>query len=978
MCNNLNNELDNFSVSESRTCDVEICKRYLTSYKNPFTILTQNIRSISKNFDSFSIMYQVLNTNCDIIIFTECWLTNHNEFLPQIPGYNIHNSKTHYFQNDGVVVYTKNTLCVTVEEPDMEDCNRLLVKIGSEYAILAIYRPPSFKNTDNFTTSLDSTLKTLSSFKTVILTGDININILPEKCTDAGQIYLNLCCFHGLLPAHMLPTHDSGSCLDHIMLKSNRPALALVANSTITDHRTVLLTLNRTLPKQIRTHTISKLNLNKLEEDLCNIDLDPVFKNDDADTCMSYLINNIQQAILKNTSHIKLSNKNCNIKPWITPGLLRCMRHRDKLHMKAKSNPDNAVLQLSYKRYRNFCNKILKKVKIEYEKSELEKAGNNSKKIWKHIKSFTYLSKQHESPSALLHPQAPHVVSANNVNNFFANIGKRLAEKIEKLTPGSNTFPTDNAPLNSFVLINTDMEEVEKIIMSLKDDCAVGWDNISNKILKKFKHILIPPLTYIFQLCLSSGVFPKCLKKAVVVPIHKSGDKTEVTNYRPISLLPAVSKILEKIINNRLMQFLNKNSFLSRTQFGFRPNLSAADAVHELTDYLAQNLDKGNQTIGIFLDLSKAFDTVSIPILLHKLEMLGIRGTQLKLFENYLTERTQCVKIGNVVSSDQENTGFGVPQGSILGPTLFLIYINDLCNLKLENGIILSYADDTALLFSANAENKNLVYDYAQRGFNIVNRWLQHHLLTLNAEKTNFIEFSKQKPKSQLKIPNVYAHYCKSLGYPCTCPTITNTNKTKYLGIIIDETLSFKQHIEALSSRVRKLIFVFKKLRFISDSKIIRQVYFALCQSVLTYCITSWGGSAKTLLLRIERAQRAVLKVSTFRPFRYPTKLLYESCKVLTVRQLFISSIVLKQHTALPYSPELTNKRRVDKDCTIKTTKHALTSRFYLFLGPILYNRLNAKLVLYPLTYTKCKNVLQKSLQEMSYEDTENLLTIVK
>lgn len=226
----------------------------------------------------------------------------------------------------------------------------------------------------------------------------------------------------------------------------------------------------------------------------------------------------------------------------------------------------------------------------------------------------------------------------------------------------------------------------------------------------------------------------------------------------------------------------------------------------------------------------------------------------------------------------------------------------------------------------------------------------------------------------------LYAHYC---NFPsdgqCMCSAIRITDRIKYLGIIIDETLSFKHHIEALCARTRKLIFVFKKLRHIADPQLIRQVYFSLCQSVLTYCITTWGGAGKTLLLAIERAQRAILKVSTFRPFLFPTNLLYKLCNVLTVRQLFIIGIVLKQHAALPYNTDLTDKRRKDIVCSQKIRpKFAFTHKFFVFLGPLLYNRLNAVSHIYPLNFNKCKKNLLETLQNMSYEDTEKLLLVVK
>lgn len=982
MSNIIISDLDNFSASESRTCAVERCKHYLPSCNNSIIVLTQNIRSISKNFDNFCVFMQRLDINCDIFVLTECWLsTNCN--LPHLPGYKIYKSLINYNQNDGIVIYVKNSLNfnVSVEEPKIVDCNRILISIGTDTAILAIYRPPAFKNVNIFIESLNSSLQKLTHYQNLILIGDININIRPDNCDSVAHEYLNVCSFHGMFPAHTLPTHQSGSCLDHIFLKSRFPSVALVTNSSLTDHSAALLTLNRKLPNITRTQNYkSQINERKLEDNLFCIDFDPLCNFDDADECMSYFINKVRQAISRSTIFTQSSNKNYNIKPWITPGLIRCMRHRDKLHMKAKSNPDNLILQISYKRYRNFCNDVLKKVKKSYDKKELEKAGTDSKRIWKVIKNVTHMSKQHESSSGLFQEGTSQLTSVNSANDYFVNIGKCLASKVQShsfMSQSSIQHSCENS-FRSFVLLDTDEAEVERIIMDLKDDSAVGWDNISNKMLKRYRHILVSPLTYIFRKCLAQGVFPKCLKKAVIIPVYKSGNKDQISNYRPISLLPAISKILEKIINIRLVRYFEKYSVFSRSQYGFRPKLSTADAVHQLTNYLVQELDKGNKTLGIFLDLAKAFDTVSVPILLLKLESLGIRGNQLKLLTSYLYERSQCVKINNVISSDLTNTSHGVPQGSILGPTLFLVYINDLCNLKLHGGKIISYADDTALLFSASSEEE--VYEYAQRGFNVVNNWLQQHLLTLNADKTKYVYFSMRKYKTILTNPKLHAHRCKDpVNHRCTCPDIGIANNLKYLGVIIDENLSFKPHIEALCGRIRKLIYIFKKLRTVADYALIRQVYLALGQSIINYCITSWGGTSKTSLLSMERAQRAVLKVATFRPYLYSTELLYKNCNVLTVRQLFILSTILKQHTALPYSTEITNKRRKDRVCPQNTgMKSAFSSSFFMFLGPLLYNRFNAKFGIYSINYHSTRSILYAALQKMSYEDTEKLLLVIK
>lgn len=976
MTNQLICDLDSFSVSESKICNVEDCKHLLLSGDKTLTLLTQNIRSINRNMNGFEVLLQNLDISCDIIVLTECWLSKQTVKLPSLDGYYSYKTDRNINQNDGLVVYIKNNLRTIKEEPVSEDSNCLIIKVTPDTVVMAVYRPPS-QNMDRFLDSLDTNLRNITCFKNIILLGDININIASGKTDTHVHKYLNICSFHGLLPAHYHPTHQSGSCLDHIILKSKNPSKTLVTNSSLTDHQAVLLTLQISSPRNNCMRSCTKINMTNLENDIRGINFDPVYNSNDANISLKYFIDSLQCEIRKNTFTKIMPRKYSCIKPWITPGLVRCIRHRDKLHLKLKLAPDNEILSVTYKRYRNFCSNLLKKIKNQYDKNELQKAGKNSKLVWKFIKTNTFRSKNPEPPLDLLSTEISPSESMNKVNHFFANVGKNLAEKYlssSHFSPQNQT--TTCSKIDSFVLLDTDVNEVVRIINGLKVGCATGWDDIPNNILIRFKYLLAPPLTHIFQLCLSKGIFPNLLKKAVVTPVFKSGDKNCVNNYRPISVLTGLSKILEKIINSRLIKYLEDKRLLSDSQFGFRPKKSTSHAVHKLTNYISTNLDNGMHTIGIFLDLAKAFDTISCTLLLHKLETLGIRGAQLRLFSDYLSNRHQCVKIGQYTSSDLKNSGFGIPQGSILGPTLFLIYINGLCNLPLQNGIIMSYADDTALLFSAKSRVE--VYENAQNGFNMVSDWLHNNLLTLNADKTRYILFTMKNTIIPLTNLNIYAHNCRRYAdTACSCPTLAKADHLKYLGVTIDSNLNFRKHIDLLCTRVRKLIYVFKNLRNIADYKLIKQVYLALCQSILTYCITSWGGAAKTILLPLERAQRAILKVATFRPFRFPTHQLYMACNVLTVRQLFILSIVLHQHTSLPFDSAPSDKRRKDLVCTKSQTKHAFANRFYVFLGPFLYNRLNKVLSLYRVSYKKCSIMLSEYLAILNYTDTEKLLEIL-
>lgn len=322
--------------------------------------------------------------------------------------------------------------------------------------------------------------------------------------------------------------------------------------------------------------------------------------------------------------------------------------------------------------------------------------------------------------------------------------------------------------------------------------------------------------------------------------------------------------------------------------------------------------------------------------------------------------------------SDELPITYGVPQGSVIGPTLFLVYLNDLCQIKLNDTKITAFADDTALSFVGDTWPE--VFHKAQYGFNIIKEWLAKNSLTLNTDKTNYMTFSLRQTTQPPPSLYLVAHSCSVPDDQiCNCPKLAQVTNTKYLGVTLDNGLSFSLHIELLQNRVRKLIYIFKTLRHVADARLLRQVYFALCQSLLSYCISTWGGAPKTRLLKLERAQRAILKVSNFKNYMFPTAELYKSCQVLTVRQLFIAKTVLIQHSATPYKK--ISKRRKDIVCVTRKSNLTHSSRFNYFLAPTLYNKLNKILPIYQLSSRDCKNLITKWLQGLTYEETENLLS---
>lgn len=990
--NEITRNIDEIATSTSLICGPEECSTHITNSQPSLNIMSQNIRSISCNFDSFSKLLQRVVVLPDVIILSECWLSC-NRYLPQMVNYGCTASTRLYNQNDGLVIFTKNDLNLTVYEPNFSEANCIIITMNKSTVIIAIYRPPEFKNINNFTNSLDSVLRSLDSFQSIIVMGDTNVNILKDS-TDRQVInYLNMLASHGLLPAHTFPTCGN-SCLDHVFIKTRLLSKTLVIQNSVTDHYTLIFslsTLNTTTSSQ-KNKYFKKINYSGINVQLQSIDFLPVLNENDCDKAANMLLKTVSDVIEANTTIVKFSRRKAPIKPWVTPGLIRSMINRDKLHIKFKNDPEDYITKTTYTRYRNFLTQLLRNLKKQFERSEIEKA-KNAKEMWQVINQIGNLKPHKTKSNELLSIASNPQDAANLVNKYFAGVGEALALKVASNTTkidqslASKTADTSHPPVDSFLMMETDLTEVVTIINSLKNSTAAGLDDISSRIIKENKVTLAGPLTHICNLSLNSGRFPIAFKTAVIIPIYKNGPKNVLSNYRPISILPAFSKILERIMNNRLTQYLEDRNLLSQQQFGFRKNRSTSDAVSELTNHVAEVLDAGDKCLAIFLDIAKAFDSIPVPRLIKKMGDFGIRGTQHDLYSDYLTNRKQCVKLNDTIS-DPETVNYGVPQGSIVGPTLFLGYINELCNLTLKNGKIITFADDTALIFHGKSWND--VFANAQNGFNKVNAWLNQNLLSLNADKTKIVTFSiltRTQPPLNSNF-NVIAHNRNSnelcLTNQCSCKALERVDTMRYLGVIIDNHLNFSSHIRTLTVRIRKLIAVFKNIRHVADKHVLRTAYYALCQSLIIYCIEAWGGAAKTHLSILEKAQRAILKVSNFLPFRYPTVQLYRDTGVLTVRQLFLLRIILNQHKLCPpvtdnnSKSSLTNRRRRDKVFDLPKSRTHFKNRFSGFLGGFVYNKLSKTVALKQLNYFSLKKTVTKLLQNYSYEETEKLISILK
>ena len=602
-------DIDDFEVARTAECNISDLGKHVHVNKTDLTIIAQNIRSIHCNFDDFILNLSDFKFETDVIILTECRLCPKKP-VPQLHNYLAYYTTRQLNQNDGVTVYVRQSLKPKVQEIEISLASCLQVEILN-HVILGIYRSPANSNIDRFVNSLSAHLDKLKSSSNIIIAGDININIRTKDSESSHEHktrnqYQNMLSMHGILAGHTLPTRES-NCLDHFMLKINKknvfPFIAVLQTS-ITDHFTIFLCLSKIKNSSPSIKTKTDINFEQALKHLQQQNLAELLTCDDPNQLTCQFINILANTIENNTIIHKVPNSKQIKKPWITSGILRCIRNRNKLQKQSKANPQNEILKITYSRYRNYCNSLIKKIKYKYERDLLEKSVGNNKLLWKNIKNLTYSNKIKDHNCELLNIKTSPLESVNFVNNHFANVGKRLAQQILPTTHNNRTI---NQPVqsNTFVLFDTDPHEVDQILMGLKSDSAPGWDKVPTKFLKLARNYIVPIITHLANLCFRKGIFPDFLKQSIIIPIHKGGDRDDVNNYRPISILPSISKIIEKLLNVRLTRYLHKFNLLSNQQFGFRQKISTEDAVSALTSVITERLDAGNKCLAVFLDLKK-------------------------------------------------------------------------------------------------------------------------------------------------------------------------------------------------------------------------------------------------------------------------------------------------------------------------------------------------------------------------------------
>lgn len=799
-------------------------------------------------------------------------------------------------------------------------------KITEPIYICTIYRPPD-TNKHLFLKELKKLLCSQSQTSDMVVIGDMNIDL--KLSTTICQSYTNLMHELGLTQGTSSYTRiaklkDSvtKSCIDHIFARSNRRDLhSAVVNTVIADHCLTGISMVGNEVTRGDSKIIKTFNMKKLHEKLDLVNWDYTSSMSNPNKILEYIVNNFYKCY--ETTKINIPQKDLR-PPWYHGMAQKYTQLRDEAFTAWRKSPTNAVLRLEYNRLRNKTNKEINKNKNAFIKSEIENCKGDIKKLWNIINKLT--GKTSNNIEDTIYKYITDI-PINTVVNKFADEFKNAVAAIKThcnkkiLDPNTYLKATDK----SMRLKMATDEDIKRLIHKLDDNKSPGADKIRAKDVKYACTAIAPAIKNLINSSIRTGQYPDFLKLGIIRPIYKKGDHTTYSNYRPITILSCIDKIFEKFLGDQIQNYLQKNSIISSKQYGFQRNKSTSQLLANFADEIYNHLDKKKHILIVFIDYSKAFDTLSHTTINVKNDLCGIRGPLQRLLQNYHKNRKSLVKIDNVDSTQFLITE-GTAQGSVIGPIEYLIYVNDMPSVA-QKCSMYQFADDTAIIAAHNdlTEAQKMLQD----DFNSICKWSHDAGLVLNTDKTKLLHVRSSHIKSPHS-PTITAHThdcMHSRCSSCCCPSLELVRHIKYVGLIVDDRFSWSKHIDSICAKLRALLSKFKILKHRLPTHILLILYKTMVESIVTYGLSTYGRASPYLTNEIHKLQERILKSIVPLAIKLecrsnPLKL-FSYCKTMPLPTLF-DYYILKGYN------KLQNKLSLTKICHKITTRKTTQNKYYI------------------------------------------------
>ena len=895
-----------------------------------------------------------MNGSIDILIISE---TKIDETFPisqfYISGYSkpFRLDRTTY--GGGILIYVnENIPCKILKLHSFaEDIESIIFEINlhkRKWLLCGGYNP--HKNSieyflDHISTALDTYV---SSYDNILLLGDFN-------CEASENPMANFCGKYALKNLIKEPTCfkniENPSSIDVILTNKHRSFIhSMVLETGLSDHHKLTITVLKTKFSKLNSKTVNYRCYNHFHNELFEKELQEELAKIEDINCD--IFQNIFLHILeKHAPSKKKTFFRGNESPFMNKTLKKAIMKRSRLKNKyhKENTPENKA---KYNRIRNYCVSLVKKSKKDYYNQINIRDVTDNKKFWKTIKPMFTDKIKHTQNISLVDNDviiSDNTKVAEKFNNFFVNIIPNLGITI------NNEIVTDNENIpdpilkaikkyekhpsilrindvigtnDIFNFSNATEEEVLLIVKGLNPSKATTANSIPIKIFKQHIDIYAEQVTKVFNNVIDSSEFPDNLKKADITPVHKKGDATLMSNYRPISLLPTLSKLFEKLLYQQIIPYINK--YLADGLCGFREGFSAQHCLIIMIEKIKQTLDKNGVAGALLTDLSKAFDCIQHDLLIAKLHAYGFSMESLQLIGNYLTNRKQRTKI-NSTFSEWVNIIFGVPQGSILGPLLFNIYINDIFLFK-EESEITNYADDNTLYVCCNTLPE--VIKKLEHDSRIFIKWFKDNGLILNEEKCKFIILSNQEHNAIIHLGN---------------EIITNSKSEKLLGVTIDHKLTFNEHVSNLCNKANQKLHALARVSNYMTKEKLRSIMKAFITSQFGYCPLVWMFHSRKLNNRINKIQERALRLVHSDKYSNLQQLLNKDRSVSIHErnlQVFATELYKVKHSLSPkimnslfierHIPYSLRNIRVFETNTVKTNKYGTETIRYR--APIIWN----------------------------------------